>query len=102
MTMLALLRTEPKITGWLCFNCGLPARLGRSWLKGLTVTLLATAAILAAAPSADAKRSAADQALYERARKECNNVRKYPDGARPIINYKGGWFRCQEPKFRRD
>ena len=57
---------------------------------------------VAAASSADAKRSAADQALYEKARKECNNVRKYPDGARPIINYKGGWFRCQEPKFRRD
>ncbi len=102
MTMLSLLRSEPTITVGLCFNASLPARSGRSWVKGLTLTLLATATILAAAPSADAKRSAADQALYEKARKECNNVRKYPDGARPIINYKGGWFRCQEPKFRRD
>jgi hypothetical protein len=89
MTMLTTLHT-------------LSTNAGRSWVKCLTLTLLATAAILAAASSADAKRSAADQALYEKARKECNNFRKYPDGARPIINYKGGWFRCQEPKFRRD
>ena len=89
MTMLTTLRT-------------LSTNAGRSWVKGLALTLLAAAAILAAASPADAKRSAADQALYEKARKECNNFRKYPDGARPIINYKGGWFRCQEPKFRRD
>jgi len=89
MTMLTTLHT-------------LSTNAGRSWVKGLTLTLLATAAILAAASSADAKRSAADQALYEKARKECNNFRKYPDGARPIINYKGGWFRSPEPKFRRD
>ncbi len=80
----------------------LSTNAGRFWVKGLTLTLLAAATILAAASSADAKRSAADQALYEKARKECNNFRKYPDGARPIINSKGGWFRCQEPKFRRD
>jgi hypothetical protein len=102
MTMLTMLRTLSTNAGRLCFNRSLPARSRKSSVKGLTLTLLATAAILAAAPPADAKRSAADQALYERARKECNNFRKYPDGARPIINYKGGWFRCQEPKFRRD
>jgi hypothetical protein len=102
MTMLTTLRTLSTNDGRLYFNCSPPARSGRSWVRGLTLTLLATAALLAAAPSADAKRSAADQALYEKARKECNNFRKYPDGARPIINYKGGWFRCQEPKFRRD
>lgn len=80
----------------------LPARFGRPWSKNLKLSLVAMALILVAAPSAEAKRSAADQALYERARKACNDFRKYPDGARPIINYKGGWFRCQEPKFRRD
>ena len=71
-------------------------------MKSSWVWLLAALFILQAVPAAEAKRSAADQALYERARKECNNIRKYRDGARPVINYKGGWFRCQEPKFTRD
>ena len=71
-------------------------------MKSLTIWFLAMSFVLLAAPAVEAKRSAADQALYEKARKECNNFRKYPDGARPIINYKGGWFRCQEPKFTRD
>jgi hypothetical protein len=71
-------------------------------MKSLTIWSLAMSFFLLTATAAEAKRSAADQALYERARKECNNIRKYRDGARPIINYKGGWFRCQEPKFTRD
>ena len=70
--------------------------------RALPFILLAASFAPAAVPEAEAKRSAADHALYERARKECNNTRKYRDGARPIINYKGGWFRCQEPKFTRD
>lgn len=43
------------------------------------------------------QRSAADQALYEKAVKACSGPR-WPDGARPYINYAGGWFRCVEPK----
>jgi hypothetical protein len=71
-------------------------------MKTVTIWSLAMSFVLLAAHGVEAKRSAADQALYERARKECNDFRKYRDGARPIINYKGGWFRCQEPKFTRD
>ncbi len=43
------------------------------------------------------QRSAADQALYQRAVKDCSGP-KWPDGARPHINYAGGWYRCVEPK----
>ena len=42
-------------------------------------------------------RSAADQALYEKAVKACNGS-EYPNGARPHINYGAGWFRCVPPK----
>ena len=49
--------------------------------------------------AAQAARSAADQRLYEKARKACNGP-EYPNGARPHIHYAGGWFRCIEPKFR--
>jgi hypothetical protein len=61
---------------------------------------LACALMLPASSSALAKRSAADQRLYEKARKACSGP-EYPDGARPHINYAGGWFRCIEPKIRR-
>jgi hypothetical protein len=53
---------------------------------------------LLAGPADASKRSPADQALYERAKKACNNLRLYPDGAKIIINYKDGWYRCQESK----
>lgn len=43
-----------------------------------------------------AQRSDADQALYEKAVAACNGP-QYPSGARPYINYAGGWFRCVEP-----
>jgi hypothetical protein len=49
------------------------------------------------ASGALAERSAADQALYQRAVAACNGP-KYPSGARPYINYAGGWFRCVEPR----
>lgn len=66
-------------------------------VKNSVVWFLALLFVSLAAPVAEAKRSTADQALYDRARKECNNTRTYPSGATPIINYKGGWFRCHEP-----
>ncbi len=57
--------------------------------------------ILLVAPAgvALAERSAADQALYEKAVAACNGP-NYPSGARPHINYAGGWFRCVEPRDR--
>jgi hypothetical protein len=67
------------------------------------ILLFAIVAGLAAALSggAEARRSPKDQALYERAVKECNGP-EYPGGAHPYINYSGGWFRCvSESKTRR-
>jgi hypothetical protein len=57
--------------------------------------------ILLVAPAgvALAERSAADQALYEKAVEACSGP-NYPNGARPYINYAGGWFRCVEPRDR--
>lgn len=63
-----------------------------------TQLLIASALLIVAAGTGQAgQRSAADQALYERAMKDCNSPR-WPDGARPYINYAGGWYRCVEPK----
>ena len=45
------------------------------------------------------KRSPKDQALYEKAFKECNSPR-WPNGARIMINYKDGWYRCEEISSR--
>lgn len=55
-------------------------------------------AILIAVPGAAmaAPKSAADQALYQRAVKDCSSP-KWSNGARPYINYAGGWYRCVEP-----
>ncbi len=62
------------------------------------LTLTAAAITFFALPAELAwSRSAADQALYEKAVRACNGP-QYPNGARPIINYSGGWFRCQEPR----
>lgn len=67
----------------------------------LTLLLAFLLASLAATGPAEAKtRSAKDQALYEKARKDCNSP-KWPSGARIVINYSGGWYRCEEPNSRR-
>lgn len=58
---------------------------------------LAAILVVASAGMALADRSAADQALYEKAVAACNGP-QYPSGARPYINYAGGWFRCVEPR----
>lgn len=60
---------------------------------------LALALVVASAGTVLAARSAADQALYEKAVATCNGP-QYPSGARPYINYAGGWFRCVEPRNR--
>ncbi|WP_395684759.1 hypothetical protein [Aestuariivirga sp.] len=63
----------------------------------LTAVLLAVSAGLLSAGPSLADRSAADQALYKKAMKDCNGP-SYPCGARPLINYSGGWYRCVEPR----
>jgi len=66
--------------------------------KYLTYSAIAFALVIAGAGTVTAgQRSAADQALYERAIRDCRSP-KWPDGARPLINYAGGWYRCVEPK----
>lgn len=66
-----------------------------------TVIALIAALLLSFQTDAFAKkRSAKDQALFEKALKECNG-NHYPSGAHPVINYKQGTFRCQEVKDSR-
>lgn len=67
----------------------------------MTLHKLILASLLITLPAGGvlAARSAADQALYERAVAACNGP-NYPSGARPFINYAGGWFRCVEPRDR--
>ena len=67
--------------------------------RNFLLLLLGSALMVPLAASASAKRSPADQRLYEKARKECNGP-QYPNGSRIVINYKGGWFRCDD--YRRD
>jgi hypothetical protein len=45
-------------------------------------------------------RSAADEALLKRAIKECNGPH-YPSGARMVINYEKGTFKCVETNSSR-
>lgn len=62
---------------------------------------LAIAAVLIVHHAAEARvKSAKDQALYEKARKDCNSP-KWPNGARIVINYAGGWYRCEPPNGSR-
>jgi hypothetical protein len=63
----------------------------------LAAVLLAMSAGLLTTGPSFADRSAADQALYEKAMKDCNGP-NWPCGATPHINYAGGWYRCVEPR----
>ncbi len=66
-------------------------------MKTVFVSVVSALVLLQAAADAGAAgRSAAEQALYERAWKECKSWKYYPDGAVPHINYKKGWFRCRD------
>jgi hypothetical protein len=66
-------------------------------IRKLLLFLFVCALTLPVSNAAQAKRSAADQRLYEKARKACSGP-EYPYGARPHIHYAGGWFRCIEPR----
>ena len=65
--------------------------------RNLLILTFTCALTISVNSAAQAARSAADQRLYEEARKACSGP-KYPNGARPHINYAGGWFRCVRPK----
>jgi hypothetical protein len=67
-------------------------------IRKLLLFFFVCALIVPVSSVAQAKRSAADQRLYEKAHKACSGP-QYPNGARPHINYAGGWFRCVEPKI---
>jgi hypothetical protein len=69
-------------------------------IRELSLLFFACAVIVPVSSAAHAARSAAEQRLYEKARKACSGP-QYPNGARPHINYAGGWFRCVEPKSER-
>ena len=68
-------------------------------IRRLLLFFFACALMVPVSSAAEAKRSAADQRLYEKARKTCSGP-QYPSGARPFINYAGGWFRCVGPRSR--
>lgn len=69
-------------------------------MKSLVIIPLAAAALLAAAPAADA-RSEADLTLWREAQRVCKSWMYQPDGANIHINYKQGWFRCDQTHDRK-
>jgi hypothetical protein len=68
-------------------------------IRKLLLFFFACALMVPVSSAGQAARSAADQRLYEKARKACSGP-QYPNGARPHINYAGGWFRCVRSKSR--
>jgi hypothetical protein len=77
-------------------NCRTDRRQEFSMPTRILIAALTLAAAAAPIDFAFAARSAKDQALYEKAMADCNGP-KWPNGARPFINYSGGWYRCVEP-----
>lgn len=69
-----------------------------SFLSIALCTLAAMASFSIAAHGAE--RTPAQQELYKRAQAACNSP-AYPNGARIIISYSGGWFRCEERRSER-
>ena len=63
----------------------------RSWIGAAVLIGFASATAVAGSGN-----PAADAALRAKAVAACNNPGQYPNGARPVINYAGGWFRCHE------
>ena len=65
------------------------------------LAVIAFSAFQVGMAQAKMSRSAAHQELYERAVRECNSWKYYPNGGRIYINYKMGWFRCDERGIRK-
>lgn len=63
--------------------------------RNLSLTILAIAFAFTGEVSLAAERSAADQALWAKANKVCNGP-QYPSGARPVVNYSRGTYKCVE------
>ena len=69
------------------------------WARTM-ILALALAALGATPDAAEARqRSAKDQALYEKAVKDCSSPRR-ANSAWPQINYQAGTYRCVESKTR--
>lgn len=68
--------------------------------KSLLALLICAALPIAVSAATQAAQSDADAALYAKAKKACSGP-QYPDGARIVINYAGGWFRCQTHEDKR-
>ncbi len=61
--------------------------------RPVLLALLLAAPIAFGSPSVAKQRTASEQALFEKARKECNSP-QYVNGARVQINYAKGTYRC--------
>jgi hypothetical protein len=68
-------------------------------VRKLLLFFFACALMVPVSSATHGAKSAADQRLYEKARKACSGP-QYPSGAHPFINYAGGWFRCVGPRSR--
>jgi hypothetical protein len=62
---------------------------------GLMMAVAVAGALALSAPAHAKQRSAKDQALFDKAVRDCNGPR-YSNGARMEINYKKGTYRCVE------
>jgi hypothetical protein len=67
-------------------------------IRNLAVFSFVCTVVVATGSDVEAKRTAAQQRLYEKAWKECSSP-SYAWGTYPHINYTGGWFRCVEPEL---
>jgi hypothetical protein len=70
-------------------------------IASMLIFVFAVSAFQAGMAQAKSSRSPADQELYERAVRECNSWKYYPNGASILINYTMGWFRCDDHHDRK-
>jgi hypothetical protein len=68
-------------------------------VRKLFLFFFACALMVPMSSAGQAAKSAADKRLYEKARKVCSGP-EYIHGSWPHINYKAGWFRCVEPRWK--
>lgn len=71
-------------------------------IASMFIFITAFSAFQVGTAQAKTYQSAANQELYERAVRECNSWKYYPNGARIHINYKKGWFRCDDRHHRKN
>jgi hypothetical protein len=83
----------------MCF--GANEEVSTMKIASMFIVVLAISAFQVDMAQAKMSRSPADQDLYERAVRECNSWKYYPNGARIHVNYKKGWFRCDDRRRRK-